>query len=429
MLLNLAICFAGAVLCLMGILQAVIGARMDRQEQKYFLLLYVLLLTYDGVSALTILLQGKSSIGVHFWVYACFFIKYLFATIMIYLISAYMLSLLRPEREELLFVAMTWVLFLNVLLLIISQFTGILYTISVDNLFEKRLGYPLLFVFPWMLLVIDIWLYLSGKTVLTNKERWAFSVCFRGLAAGVLLSLWITRVDVLECSLIISAFVLYLFILSDRAERYCMQQEENVRLRTDIMLSQIQPHFLYNCLSVIQEVCHTDPEEAGRAIGQFALFLRHNMDSLANDEMISFEKELKHTERYLELQKLRFGEDLRVEYDLEKMDFWLPPLTLQPLVENAVTHGIREKESGRGTVSIQTREFGNRYEVTVKDDGPGISSNGGLERSHVGLANVKSRLNTVCSAELTLVSEPGEGTTAIIILPKEGENHADICHR
>lgn len=428
MLLNLAICFAGMVLCFMGILQTVIGARMDRQEQKYFILLYVLLLIYDGANALTILLQGKAGTSEHLWVYACFFTKYLFAMIMIYLISAYMLSLLKPEREELLLVVMTWVLFLDVLLLIIAQFTGILYTISLENLFEKKLGYPLLFVFPWTLLVIDIWLFLSGKTALTKKERWAFSVCFRVLAAGVLLSLWITRVDMLECALIISAFILYLFILSDRAERYCIQQEENIRLRTDIMLSQIQPHFLFNCLSVIQEICHTDPEEAEKAIGQFARFLRHNMDSLTNDEMIPFEKELKHTERYLELQKLRFGEDLNVEYDLEKTDFWLPPLTLQPLVENAVTHGIREKESGRGTVIIQTRDYGDRYEVTVKDDGPGISSGGDPERSHVGLSNVKSRLNTICSAELMLVSEPGEGTVAVIVLPKEGANHADNCH-
>ena len=109
-------------------------------------------------------------------------------------------------------------------------------------------------------------------------------------------------------------------------------------------------------------------------------------------------------------------------YDLESTDFRLPTLTLQPLVENAVTYGVRKSETGRGTVTIRSREYPDRWEVSVTDDGPGFvpdSLPGDSERSHVGLRNVRERLKHTCGGELRIDSVLGEGTTATIILPKE----------
>ena len=148
------------------------------------------------------------------------------------------------------------------------------------------------------------------------------------------------------------------------------------------------------------------------------------MDSLTDDQPISFEKELEHVRCYLNLLQLRFGEALRVEYDLECTDFRLPTLTLQPLVENAVTYGVRKSSEGKGFVLIRSREYPDRYEVSVTDNGPGFVPDtlpGDSERSHVGLQNVRNRLSQVLGGNLEIHSVSGEGTTVTIILPKDKE--------
>lgn len=189
--------------------------------------------------------------------------------------------------------------------------------------------------------------------------------------------------------------------------------------RIAIMLSQIQPHFLYNALLTIQELCHVDPEQAEQATIEFSKFLRGNMDSLKEEHPIPFEKELKHTKYYLALEKRRFGEKLNVEWKIETTDFILPPLTLQPLVENAVHYGITRKAKG-GTVVISALEKEEEYQVIVQDNGKGFDvydtkSDG---RTHIGIDNVKSRLGSMSGGSLTITSVMGEGTTAVIRLPK-----------
>ena len=209
--------------------------------------------------------------------------------------------------------------------------------------------------------------------------------------------------------------------------QFVQEHEDDLKAkqRIQIMLSQIQPHFLYNTLGAIKSTYYYDPELARGAIDQFTDFLRHNMDSLTDDQPISFEKELEHVRCYLDLLQLRFGDSLRVEYDLECTDFRIPTLTLQPLVENAVSYGVRKNPKGNGLVIIRTRELPESYEVSVIDNGPGFVPDnvpGDSERSHIGIQNVRSRLHSAIGAELTIRSEPGKGTAAVMILPKGKEN-------
>ena len=139
------------------------------------------------------------------------------------------------------------------------------------------------------------------------------------------------------------------------------------------------------------------------------------------DRPILFREERKHVESYLELQRLRFGEDLRVEFDLECESFFLPTLTLQPIVENAIRYGVRKNERGSGAVIIRSRDFPDRVELSVTDDGPGFvpdSIPGDSERSHVGLKNVRERLQRISGGELRVDSVIGKGTTVTMILPK-----------
>lgn len=189
--------------------------------------------------------------------------------------------------------------------------------------------------------------------------------------------------------------------------------------RVQIMLSQIQPHFLFNSLEVIRRLYRKDPEKADGALLKFERYLRGNMESLGQEEPIPFQTEMEHTKLYLELEQLRFLNELYIAYDLECTDFFLPSLTLQPLAENAVRHGVRGKKSGEGTVTIATREYEDCFEITVADDGNGFDPDAIPQdgQFHVGLANVRERLRCA-GASLRIESGPDGGTEAVIIIPK-----------
>ena len=198
------------------------------------------------------------------------------------------------------------------------------------------------------------------------------------------------------------------------------QEREMSELRKKIMLSQIQPHFLYNTLAVLQDMCHGKAPEAEQTTIEFAEFLRGNLDSLSQSEPIPFEQELRHTKNYLTLETKRFGDLLKVDYDIRATAFSLPALTLQPIVENAVRYGVMQREDG-GTVRITAEEKDNTFVVTVVDDGVGYDvmvpkADG---RTHIGITNVRSRLETMSHGTLKISSVPGKGTTAVITIPKE----------
>jgi sensor histidine kinase YesM len=185
------------------------------------------------------------------------------------------------------------------------------------------------------------------------------------------------------------------------------------------MLSQIQPHFLYNVIGTIRGMCRVDGEQAWKALGDFATYLRGNMDVLSNRNRIHFSAELKHIEAYLRLEKMRMGERLHVQYDISEKDFYLPPLTIQPLVENAVKHGLFEKESG-GTVRVSSNKVDNGICIEVEDDGVGFDSRVLIEtdehHAHIGLSNVKKRIEKMSKGTLIVESKPGTGTKITVIL-------------
>ena len=203
----------------------------------------------------------------------------------------------------------------------------------------------------------------------------------------------------------------------------CKEQEaELAKNRIAIMISQIQPHFLYNTLNSIYYLCEKEPKQAQQAIDRFATYLRGNLDALKSENVIAFSKELEHVEIYLSLEKMRFEEDLNIEYDIRVKDFAIPSLTVQPLIENAVKYGIGKKDGG-GKIMIRSLETDDGFEVSIEDDGVGfepdkISADG---RNHIGIDNVRRRLWELCQASLDIKSEPGKGTCVKITIPKDGK--------
>ena len=207
-------------------------------------------------------------------------------------------------------------------------------------------------------------------------------------------------------------------------QRSRLEVEKNVveaelkESRVAIMLSQIQPHFIYNTLGTIERMCLKDPQKANELVRNFSLYLRGNFRELDSVTPIRFAEELKHVEYYVNIEKVRFP-DMNIEYDVEATEFVLPALSVQPLVENAIKHGLMRLETG-GTVVIRSYETPTHFCVEVKDDGVGFDTSLPIdEKKHVGLRNIRGRLNAMVDGDLILESKPDAGTKAVIMIPKE----------
>ena len=320
-------------------------------------------------------------------------------------------------------------------LTVVSQFTGFFYTITPDNLCHRGPGF-------WLSHALGLGaLALVGGVMVRRRQTARREEGL--LALYVLLPMGVLAVEVAwpEITLLGLGATLTLVLVFVN-----VQLQQNLRLREQdkelgekkiaIMLSQIQPHFLYNILGSIEWLCETDPRKAQEATDELARFLRGNMDSLRSTKTIPASRELEHVRCYLNLECIRFGNHLRVEYEIETSDFFLPALSLQPLVENAVRHGVTKREEG-GTIWVSTRENDQAYLVTIRDDGVGFDpsqpKNDG--REHVGIENVRSRLAAQCGGLLTIGSQPGIGTVAQVRIPKTGTSqgkegpYADLSSR
>ena len=199
--------------------------------------------------------------------------------------------------------------------------------------------------------------------------------------------------------------------------------------RIAIMLSQIKPHFLYNVLNSIYHLYRKSPETAQEAVSTFAEYLRNNMLSIERTEPIHFSEEYQHIQTYLSLEQIRFGDEVNVVYDVKTVNFRLPPLTVQPLVENAVKHGLTKKRGG-GTVTVSTRETDTDFVITIADTGRGFDPEHYMDDGlpHIGINNVRQRLQRMMGGKLDITSSP-DGTTAIVTLPKKEADIHDEDHR
>ena len=181
-------------------------------------------------------------------------------------------------------------------------------------------------------------------------------------------------------------------------------------------MSQIQPHFLFNSLNTIRALCVEDPKQAEHAIETFSAYLRQNLEFMHWASLIPLSKEVEHTRLYTEIEQLRFP-DIRVEYHITEDNCDIPPLTIQPLVENAIRHGIRGQKDG--TVIISAFREDQSFVITVQDNGTGFNPEvkNNPEEMHIGIRNVRSRVEQLSKGEFILESHSGEGTLITIRIP------------
>ena len=192
--------------------------------------------------------------------------------------------------------------------------------------------------------------------------------------------------------------------------------------RISTMMSQIRPHFIYNTLGSIEYLCEEDPPKAKKLVHSFAKYLRGNFGELDNLKPIRMSQEMEHVQHYLSIEKVRFP-DMNFTFEMNSGDFMLPALTIQPIVENAIKHGLMPLEHG-GRIHVTSWDTASHHCVTVEDDGVGFDPDILLDdRKHIGLRNIRARLETMVGGTLTIESTHGKGTKVQINIPKEGKSN------
>lgn len=236
------------------------------------------------------------------------------------------------------------------------------------------------------------------------------------------------------------AFLIYIICMGFLSmQRYTEQQTELAKLdrqvaqqnrelaekehrltdsRIKAMMSQIRSHFVFNVLATISTYCKIDPKMADHALICFSRYLRRNIQNIEEDGLIDFTVELEQVKDYVELEKLRFMERIRFETEIGTTSFQIPPLTIQPLVENAIKHGIIEQ--GRsGTITLHTERDAQGIRIMIGDDGAGFDT-ALLEKSEsVGIRNVRYRISYMSGGTMEIKSTPQKGTTVTIRIPEE----------
>ena len=191
--------------------------------------------------------------------------------------------------------------------------------------------------------------------------------------------------------------------------------------RMSTMMSQIRPHFIYNTLGTIEQLCDLDPKMAGKLVHDFAKYLRGNFGELDNPKPILMSKEMEHVHHYISIENVRFP-DMTFTFEMNSSDFKIPALTVQPIVENAIKHGLMKLQKG-GTINVVSYETDTHYCISVVDDGVGFDTSlpPSGDRKHVGLHNIRERLKAMVNGTMEIESKVGEGTRVLVKIPKEGQ--------
>ena len=302
------------------------------------------------------------------------------------------------------------------------------------------------------ILFFDTWLYWASVQILANiillgclirelvvtkgKERWLYF--------GAILPLVSFGVDVIMTDLglwkggvssryiftvfFVVAMVVVLKVIPNGINALSKAKEletekivlnaELTESRISTMMSQIRPHFIYNTLGSIEQLCSIDPPKAGELVHNFAKYLRGNFGELDNPKPILMSQEMEHVRHYISIENVRFP-DMTFSFEMNSDDFHIPALTIQPIVENAIKHGLMKLSKG-GTIRVVSYETESHYCVSVEDDGVGFDTDVLLdERKHVGIRNIRGRLKAMVNGTLEIESRVGIGTTVLIKIPKE----------
>ena len=408
----------GAVLVLMVLIIwiAFIIPSINKWNKRFFVGLFAVFLACVISMAVELLTYGKPSLALEEKITVYF--EYLLISIPVPMFTAYLLHTCGEDwRRSWLFriVGALWGIYF--ILLAVAQGTTIFYHFTPDNLYVRDSWHLLIAAPAFAGMLLNLAGVIRRRKKLSRKYYAAFLIHLLALLGALFVHNVIAESLVLVAlGMSVSTLAMFGIILYEQVEQYVSQQREIANQRANIMVLQMRPHFIYNAMMSIYYLCARDAKKAQQVTLDFTTYLRKNFNAIASEETIPFDDELEHIRAYLAIEQVQFEESLLVEYDTPCRDFRLPPLTLQPIVENAVKHGM-DPESAPLCISIITRATDSGIEILVEDSGPGFEPVGDFE-PHTALANIRQRLKIMCGGDLAVRLRDGGGTVVIVTVPK-----------
>ena len=308
-------------------------------------------------------------------------------------------------------------------------FNEAFFFVTPDRLAHRGPWYSVMLFPVAAIMLLNLAFVIKQRKLLSRKIYLSFLIALFPITISVLVQLFIDVFPLIDACVVLFVLSIYGFILSDQIERdlrrqreiaeqqreIAEQQREIAHQRASLMVLQMRPHFIYNTMTSIYCLCSQDPEKAQQVLMDFTTYLRKNFTAVASDTPVPFTSELDHTRAYLAVEQAQYAKSLIVEYDTPHTFFRVPPLTLQPIVENAIKHG-RDPNAAPLRISIRTRKTDSGSEITVLDSGRGFALTDNSE-PHIALINIRQRLEMMCGGSLTIAPNDGGGTVVKVTIP------------
>ena len=410
------VCGAVLLVTVLTLCVAVIMPGTNQWNKRFFVTLFAVFVLCMITFFVDLLVYNDPSMATAEKIAAYF--EYLLMSIPMPMFTAYLLRTCGENwRKSFLFrvVVVLWIIFF--ILVAIAQFTTFFYYVTPDNQYIRGSWHSIMVAPVFTMMFINLSAVIRRRNKLSTKYFIVFMIHLLSLQITLFISGMITvTVLLVTLGVCISALSMFAIILYDQIESYVGQQREIAHQRASIMVLQMRPHFIYNAMMSIYYLCAQDPQKAQQVTLDFTTYLRKNFTAIASENTVPFSDELEHTRAYLAVEQVQFEDSLFVEYDTPHKEFRLPPLTLQPIVENAVKHGM-DPEYAPLCISIRTREINSGSEIIVEDNGPGFAPADDDCEPHIALANIRQRLEMMCGGKLTIRPRKGGGTVVNVTIP------------
>ena len=407
---------SGAMLIMMaiGIALSAFMPALDRWSRRYFITFFSLLFLYAAVISVDMIFYTNPDLAAPEIVFIL--VEYLFFSVLTVMPIPFLLHCCSesPKGSILLRTAIAlWGVFC--IIVIAAQFTdAFYYTVSYNQYIRGPL-FPLLMSPLAVIMILNIAGLIRRRKKLSKRVFTALLIYLVPTAIFIIMFMFADVEILVSFWMVLCALTMFGLVLMDNVEQYMRQQREIADQRVGIMVLQMRPHFIYNTMMGIYYLCKQDADKAQQVTLDFITYLRKNFAAIASEDTVPFKDELEHTRAYLAVEQVQFEDSLFVSFDTPHTLFRVPPLTLQPIVENAVKHGMTAS-SDPIHISVVTRQTDTGSEIIVEDDGPGFQPVDDNE-PHIALNNIRQRLELMCKGELEIATREGGGTSVKITIP------------
>ncbi len=405
---------AALLLSMLGVWATAIVPGMDRWSKRFFLSYFLafMLCCVFGLADLAVSLNLTPNAAYYYGV----LLECLVLSLPLPMLTVYLLHCCGESvrRSRLLRAVLgLWAVYFA--LLVSALFVDAFTYVSQDRQYVRGPLYPVLLMPLIAIMLLNLIGTVKRGKQLSRRVFFSFLIAILPTMAALTLQAFADVFPLFDISYVLSALAMFGLVLSDQIERDRMRQREIFNQRASIMVLKMRPHFIYNTLMSIYSLCGQDPQKARQVTKDFTDYLRRNFNAVAGEDTIPFSAELEHTRAYLAVEQAQHEEMLLVEYDTRFTRFRLPPLTLQPIVENAVKHGM-DPYAGPLHVTVRTFRADNAGVIVVEDTGPGFDASE-VSESHTALANIRQRLDLMCGGKLEIAPREEGGTRVTVTIP------------